>query len=158
MPGAKIFILPEELERWMDEANASIKDDCITLPDLPDSYVLSPVVHVTRLVAGDEDAAELEGKILPVSSLEMEGLEYFQNSLIAGDNAYEAVEGFMISHDPGRSKEEAAPPAEPAGDAEPPAKAEERAAEAPVKAMDKPAQEEQSPEDMLARLILDKLK
>jgi hypothetical protein len=156
MPGAKIFILPEELERWMDAAGVSVDNDLISLPDIPDSFVLSPVVHVTRLVAGDEDAAELEGKILPVSSLEMEGLEYFQNSLIAGDNAYEAVEGFMVSYDANRARKEAAPPAGPPAGAE--SAAPERGAEPPASEAQKPAEESQSPEDMLARLILDKLK
>jgi hypothetical protein len=181
MSKAKLFVLHDEIDKWLDATELDLQSDSISLPDLPGPLSMEPAIHVTRQVAGEEDTADLVGKIMPVSGLD-ESIEYFQNSLIAGDNAYEAVEGFLISSEttkqaadsaappvdeqvPSRGRDEAPTdidilldvefgmPAEP----EP----EPAAAEPQGPTEDEKAPEDwkdASPEDMLARLILEKLK
>ncbi len=185
MSKAKLFIVHEEVDRWMDSMEIDLQTDSISLPDLPGPLAMEPAIFVTRQVAGEEDTADLVGKIMPVSRLDEQGLEYFQNSVIAGDNAYEAVEGFVISSEPPKKAAvEAAPEAEPEAPAqeraeaptdidipldmdsglpaEPEPSAKEPAAGEPVTSAEDtgaPADEQEvSPEDMLARLILEKLK
>jgi hypothetical protein len=110
MSKAKLFVLHDEIDKWLHSMEVDLQSDSISLPDLPVPMSMEPAIHVTRQVAGEEDTSDLIGKILVVSRLD-EGVEYFQNSLIAGDNAYEAVEGFLISSEPPKEEAAAEPPA-----------------------------------------------
>jgi hypothetical protein len=166
MVGPRIFILPEELQKWLEKAGAKFESGALTIPDLPAPYKMEAALHFSKLVAGNEDPGTLVGKIKTILSIQQAGLERFQNSVIAGDNAYEVEEGFLVSWDeelaarpaqgapekPAAEKKPGEPPAAPA-----PPTAPEPAA-APRKKSKKTAQAKDDPEDMLARLLLEKLK
>jgi hypothetical protein len=178
MTGTKLFILQEELSRWTDAMDVGVKSDTITIPEAKGPYGLEPAVLFTRLVAGEQDTAQLLGTVKPISALAGAGLEYFQNSVIAGELAYETREGYLISVMEGTAASDAAAPPTPGkpADAEEPTEEdipidisttheveehlvkEEAAAPAPTEAKGKPADKEPSPEDLLAKLILEKLK
>jgi len=180
MSKAKLFIMHEEIDKWLDSMDVDLQKDSISLPDLPGPLGMEPAIYFTRQVAGEEDTADLVGKIMPVSLLDEQGLEYFQNSVIAGDNAYEAVEGFIISSEAPR---EAAVASGPGAEVEIPSQVRDEALtdvdihldlnsglppdpepaarepETPAEDTGAPDDEKaDSPEDMLARLILEKLK
>jgi hypothetical protein len=183
MAGTKLFILQEELSRWMDAMDVGVKSDTISLPEARGPFGLEPAVLFTRLVAGEQDTAKLLGTVKPISALAGAGLEYFQNSVIAGELAYETKEGYLISVMEGASagdvaagETEAPPkPGKPAEGEEPTEEdipidisttheapeqllKEEAPAPVPTPSKGKPAEKASSPEDLLAQLILEKLK
>ena len=182
MAGTKLFILQDELSRWTDAMEVGVKSDTISIPEAKGPYGLVPAVLFTRLVAGEQDTARLVGTVKPISALAGAGLEYFQNSVIAGELAYETREGYLISVLEGAA--EAHPTPGPAEDGDGPTEEDipidiSTAHEVPEQAVNehapapahsptlspapegeggKPAGKETSPEDLLAKLILEKLK
>ena len=183
MAGTKLFILQDELSRWMDAMEVGVKSGTISIPDAKGPCGIEPAVLFTRLVAGEQDTAKLLGTVKPISALAGAGLEYFQNSVIAGELAYETKEVYIISVMEGAAAgdaaagETAAPPKpEKPADGEEPTEEDipidistthdvpehlvkqEAHAPAPTAAKGEPAGKESSPEDLLAKLILEKLR
>jgi hypothetical protein len=144
MSGPKIFILPEELQKWMETAGVKIVNNAVTLPELPSPYKLEAALFFRKLVAGGEDPGTMVGKIKTMSSIQQSGFELFQNSVIVGDNAYEVDEGFLLSWDEGFAARDAQ--GAPEKDA------------APGDSKTASAKEKETPEDLLARLLMEKLK
>ncbi|MFH1434901.1 MAG: hypothetical protein ABIJ56_04200 [Pseudomonadota bacterium] len=99
MAAAKLFLLPEELDRWMDKAGISVDNDKISLPDFPAPFKLASAVYFTKMVAGDDDTKALVGKVEETAMLEKKGCEHYQNSVLVGECAYEVKEGFLIWHE-----------------------------------------------------------
>ena len=96
MVAAKIFLLPEELDKWMEKAGVSVDKERISLPDFPAPFMMKSAVYFTKMVAGDDDTHELVGKIAEAAMLEKKGYEHYQNSVLVGECAYEVKEGFLI--------------------------------------------------------------
>ena len=132
----RLFISQQKLETWIEEGKVTFENNVLTLLAEKVSYTLEPAVRILSLIDG-EDKAGLMGKAVTVAELLAKKAEYFRDSVILGDCAYQCEEGFMGTIEK-PSVETGTPPA---------------ARDAPAKAADKPA-DTASGADMLADFML----
>ena len=144
MPAPLLFLPQEKLDVWTAEGRIEIGENTLEVPDTG-GLDLTPALRFTGEVGGEGDSAGLVGKVRTLEEVAELGADHYRDSVILGDAAYEVIEGFLA-----RTREAAGAPAQPgkAADAEPAEKADAEPAE-------KAGAE--SPEDDLAKLLLEKL-
>lgn len=94
MSANRVFFPQEAVDLWLADGRVSLDGDVLRLlPDGP-SFRLAGAVHVKTEVAGGGDEPKLCGKVKSVEEVAALGGEVASGSVVLGDNAYEAVEGF----------------------------------------------------------------
>ncbi|HEX2676721.1 MAG TPA: hypothetical protein VHM19_08780 [Polyangiales bacterium] len=90
-----MFFSQEAVDVWLADGRVSLEGEVLqVLPDGP-SFKLVTAVHVKDEVAGGGDAPQLTGKVKSTEAIvELSG-EVAGGSVVLGDNAYEAVDGFL---------------------------------------------------------------
>lgn len=89
-----LFVSQEKLEAWADKGEVTFDDNVLTLLKHDASYLMAPAARVTSLLDG-EDTLGLMGRVWTIADLEAKGAEYFHDSIIAGDTAYQCEAGFV---------------------------------------------------------------
>lgn len=99
-PRVRIFIAQTKMDAMLEAEDAELQGDKLHLPQ--GSPWLSGVklkvetaVLVTKEITGLGDHSALVGRIKSVGQIEEMGGEYCEGTVILGDAAYEAVEGFL---------------------------------------------------------------
>ena len=107
-----MFIVQEDLDRWVDEGKIEFTDGVMTLLEAGRPIKLVSAVRFLSMVAG-EDELSLLGQVVPVDKLgEMEA-EHYRDSVIVGDNAYQVEEGYVGEAHVEAIQEAPMPPAAP---------------------------------------------
>lgn len=82
------------LEQWIDDGEVLFENDTLTIFEQNVSYRIVPAVRVTGLIDG-QDTAGLVGKVVAIATVQAQGAEYVQGSLLLGDTAYTCDDGFV---------------------------------------------------------------
>lgn len=82
------------LEEWALADKADLKDGKLFVPEEKASYALTPAVHFTKIVSGNDDK-KLVAKVKTHAQLGELGVEQMLDSAILGDSAYEIVPGYV---------------------------------------------------------------
>ncbi len=104
----RLFLPQTTLEEWALEEKADLQDGRLVLPGEPATFAVSPAVHFTHLVSG-EDEQKLLGKVKTDSQLQAIGAEQMADSVVLGDNAYEVVPGYVAEVPPAEESATAKP-------------------------------------------------
>jgi hypothetical protein len=91
----RVFFSQSAVDAWLADGRVSLEGDVLRLlPDGP-SFRLASAVHIQNEVAGGGDAERLVGKVKCVEAVAALGGELAGGSVVLGDNAYEAADGFV---------------------------------------------------------------
>jgi hypothetical protein len=95
MRANRLFFSQEAVDVWLAESRVSLDGDVLRLlPDGP-SFKLTSAVHIKDEVAGGGDVAKLAGKVKSLEDVTALSGEAAGGSVVVGDDAYEAVDGFL---------------------------------------------------------------
>ena len=92
---ARLFISQGRLDSWVSEDRIKVDGDVMRLGDDPRTFKLRPAVRFMKVAGGGDDAHNLLGKVKLVADLEKQGGEYYPESVILGDTAYDVQDGFV---------------------------------------------------------------
>lgn len=92
---ARHFLPQNTLEEWALADKADLKEGRLIVSSDKGSFAVSPGVHFTKLVSGN-DEAKLVGKVKTAQQLEKLSAEHLADSVILGENAYEVVPGYIV--------------------------------------------------------------
>ncbi len=89
-----LFVRQDQLEDWIGKGSVTFADNVLTLVAEQALYDVEPAVRVTTLLDGPDELNLLNG-IFRVAALVEQGVEVFQDSLIANETAYQCEVGFV---------------------------------------------------------------
>lgn len=144
----KIFVFQDEIEKWVDSKFVDIKSSSLTIDgtEAKTSYTLEPAIYFEKQVAGESDTNNLLGSVLTQNEVKERGYEHFQHSVLINDCAYEVKEGFIIAG--GGTVQKEAPRTMP----------QSQKAEKPHEKKVENHSKEEAETELLARLLLEKLR
>jgi hypothetical protein len=90
----RLFISQTKLEAWVNDGKVTFEDNVLTILAEKAAYRLEPAAHITTLLDG-QDTAKLVGQTWTIADLENLGAEYYRDSVILRDTAYQCEEGFV---------------------------------------------------------------
>ncbi len=90
-----LFIAQQTLSTWMDQDKIDFDGDIMTIRADGRQFKLVEAVRFIRVEGDDEDINDLLGKVKTDQQLEELGAERYRDSVIYGDIAYKAQEGFI---------------------------------------------------------------
>lgn len=90
----KLFLPHAQLESWLLDDKADIRDGRLHLLADGSSHPAVPAIHFTQLISG-EDTWKLMNKVKPEASLEAIGGERMGEAVLLGETAYEVVPGYL---------------------------------------------------------------
>jgi hypothetical protein len=99
---ARIFLSQDAVERWAAEGRVELTADAITPSAGPLAgrrFPSEPALHVLRVAGGGGDEAGLAGRVKRVAELRAMGAELVGASILAGETAYDAEPGFLVTLD-----------------------------------------------------------
>lgn len=91
----RVFFPQAALDEWIAEERVDLRNDELTLKSENRKYRIIEAVSILREVTGQPDVNELVGKVKSRAFLSELGAEILEGSVILGDNAYDAVPGFV---------------------------------------------------------------
>jgi hypothetical protein len=91
----RIFFPQEALDTWMSDGSVELRGTELTILAEGRRYRLAEAVNILREVGGSDDSNELVGRVKSVKYLEELGAEIVETSVLLGDNAYDAVPGWL---------------------------------------------------------------
>ena len=95
MSANRVFFSQQAVDVWLADGRVSLEGDVLQLlPDGP-SFKLTSAVHIKDEVAGGGDEPKLSGKVKAIEALAADGADVAGGSVVLGDNAYEAADGFL---------------------------------------------------------------
>jgi hypothetical protein len=90
----KLFLPQTTLEEWATTDKADLADGKLVVREGPSSHPVTPAVHFSKLISGD-DTHGLLGRVKTITQLGELGAEHMADSCIVGDTAYEVAEGYV---------------------------------------------------------------
>ncbi len=91
----RVFFPQAALDAWIAEERVDLRNDELTIKSENRKYRIIEAVRILREVTGLPDINELVGKVKSRAFLTELGAELLEGSVILGDNAYDAVPGFV---------------------------------------------------------------
>ncbi len=91
----RIFFPQAALDEWMTDGSVELRGTELTILAEGRKYRLAEAVKIVREVGGAPDHHELVGRVKSVKYLEELGAEIVETSVLLGDNAYDAVPGWL---------------------------------------------------------------
>lgn len=91
----KVFFSQPALDQWLSMGKVELQGSELRMLEEQRRYDLAEAVYIVREVSGSEDAHRLVGRVRPKNTLEQDGAELFDTSVILGDNAYDVVPGWI---------------------------------------------------------------
>jgi hypothetical protein len=91
----RVFFPQAALDEWIAEDRVDLRNDELTIKSENRKYRIIEAVRILAEVTGLPDANELVGKVKSHAFLSELGAEILEGSVILGDNAYDAVPGFV---------------------------------------------------------------
>ncbi len=102
--GANRFFWPQELlDQWIVEDKITLKDDSLTIVSEKRTFQTKQAVYFSADVSDGQDTHNFVGRVKELSVLEEMGAEYYMDSVIMEDSAYEVVPGFTGEPEAGKS-------------------------------------------------------
>jgi hypothetical protein len=98
MSHARVFVPQEAVERWLNEGRADLERDALTFDGR--RFAAVPGVRFVAEVAGGPDEQRLIGRVQSNLQLDELGAEHTHEAVLLGDNAYQVVEGYLLTLDP----------------------------------------------------------
>ncbi|MGA2449694.1 MAG: hypothetical protein ABTD50_13500 [Polyangiaceae bacterium] len=95
----RFFVPQTSLDAWVSAAAADVQDDCLLIAAEARQYLLTEAVHVLREVGGAGDGHELVGRVKSRVSLEEQGAEIVETSMLLGEFAYDVEPGWLAIPD-----------------------------------------------------------
>ena len=94
--GENRFFWPQEvLDQWMLDEKIAVDGEQLSIIEENCSYQVKQAVYFSADVGDGLDVYELVGRVKEISVLEKEmGAEYYMDSVIIEDSAYQVVPGF----------------------------------------------------------------
>jgi len=91
----RVFFPQAALDAWIAEDRVDLRNDELTIKSEKRKYRIIEAVRIMSEVTGSPDENELVGKVKSHAFLTELGAEIVEGSVILGDNAYDAVQGFV---------------------------------------------------------------
>src|SRR5690242_3093945 len=91
----RVFFPQAALDEWIAEDRVDLRNDELTIKSENRKYRIIEAVRILSEVTGQADVNELVGKVKSRAFLTELGAEILEGSVILGDNAYDAVPGFV---------------------------------------------------------------
>lgn len=91
----RVFFPQVALDAWIAEDRVDLRNDELTIKSENRKYRIIEAVRIMAEVTGTPDENELVGKVKSHAFLSELGAEIVEGSVILGDNAYDAVPGFV---------------------------------------------------------------
>jgi hypothetical protein len=91
----RVFFPQTALDQWIAEDRIDLRNDELTIKSENRRYRIIEAVRILSEVTGQPDVNELVGKVKSRAFLSELGAEVVEGSVILGDNAYDAVPGFV---------------------------------------------------------------
>lgn len=91
----RVFFPQAALDQWIAEDRIDLRNDELTIKSENRKYRIIEAVRIVAEVTGQPDGHELVGKVKSHAFLSELGAEILEGSVILGDNAYDAVPGFV---------------------------------------------------------------
>lgn len=91
----RVFFPQAALDEWIAEERVDLRNDELTIKSENRKYRIIEAVRIMAEVTGQPDVNELVGKVKSHAFLNELGAEILEGSVLIGDNAYDAVPGFV---------------------------------------------------------------
>lgn len=91
----RVFFPQEALDVWIAEERVELKNDELTILRENRKFKIIEGLRIVREVTGQPDVNELVGKVKSKAFLTELGAEILERSVVIGENAYDAVPGFV---------------------------------------------------------------
>jgi hypothetical protein len=91
----RVFFPQAALDQWIVEGTVLLEDGVLTMVDEGRRYALTEAVRVLREVSGAGDTHDLVGRVKTRPSLEQQGAELVESSMLLGDAAYDVEPGWV---------------------------------------------------------------
>lgn len=93
--GANRFFWPQSLlDQWIVEEKITLDGEKLSITGENRSFNVEQAVYFQADVGDGKDEYHLVGKVKEISSLESIGAEYYMDSVLIEDSAYQVVPGF----------------------------------------------------------------
>ena len=92
---ARLFISQERLDSWNAEQRVELDGDVMTLAEDGRSFRIRPAVRFLKLSGAESDPNQLLGTVRDEAALAEMGADYYMNSVILGEVAYDVQPGFL---------------------------------------------------------------
>ena len=91
----RLFWPQELLDQWVVEEKIVLNDDVLEIPKEDKRCRVVQALHFVSDVGDGSDPLQLIGKVKELSAVEEMGGEYYMDSVLLDDAAYQVVPGFM---------------------------------------------------------------
>jgi hypothetical protein len=91
----RVFFPQAALDSWIADDRVDLRNDELTIKSENRKYKIIEAVRIISEVTGQADVHELIGKVKSRAFLTELGAEIVEGSVIIGENAYDAVPGFV---------------------------------------------------------------
>ncbi len=91
----RVFFPQAALDEWIAQDRVDLRNDELTIKSENRKYRIIEAVRILSEVTGLPDPNELVGKVKSHAFLSELGAVILEGSVILGDNAYDAVPGFV---------------------------------------------------------------
>jgi hypothetical protein len=91
----RVFFPQTALDRWIVDGAVDLQGGVLSLVGERRTYEVAEAVRVLREVSGVGDLAQLVGKVKTRTSLEQQGAEIVESSMLLGEAAYDVDPGWM---------------------------------------------------------------
>lgn len=91
----RVFFPQAALDSWIAEDRVDLRNDELTIKSENRKYKIIEAVRILDEVTGQADVHELVGMVKSRAFLTELGAEILEGSVVIGDNAYDAVPGFV---------------------------------------------------------------
>lgn len=95
MSEARLFVPQEALESWVSEGRAEFGGESLTFEG--QRFHVTNGVRFVAEVAGGRDELGLVGRVKSQEQLSALSAEHAGTSVVLGDDAYQVVEGYLLS-------------------------------------------------------------
>jgi hypothetical protein len=97
MSHARVFVPQEAVESWLSAGRADLSRDVLIFDGW--RFAAQPAVRFLAEVAGGRDERQLIGRVQSTQQLDAIGAEHSHEAVLLGDNAYQVVEGYLLTLD-----------------------------------------------------------
>lgn len=91
----RVFFPQAALDEWIAEDRVELRNDELTIKSENRKYRIIEAVRILSEVTGQPDVHELVGKVKSRAFLTELGADLLEGSVILGENAYDAIPGFV---------------------------------------------------------------
>jgi hypothetical protein len=91
-----VFLPHDVLDSFIRSKKVELSKEIMTLPWLPMSLRLVPAYYFERVTRGSDERNQLLGRVKSKAALAALGAEVYRISVVLGETAYEAEDGFIL--------------------------------------------------------------